>query len=288
MDVVKPVFIIGVGRSGSSIFHKIFAKHPNVAWLSKYSEKYPAKPQLTRYQMKLMDTPIVNKISKGNYPEECYSFWEYYCKGFRTPFRDLLPEDVTHKAKKGIRSALSQIMTPKRDRLLIKITGWPRIGYLHEIFNDAKFIHVVRDGRAVVNSMINVNWWWGWKGPQSWRWGELNSSQQEEWEKFNKSFIALAGIELKILMEALDKGKKLIDQKNFMEIKYETLCSDPIHLFQEVLNFSELEWSDTFEKSLKDFTLNDQNDKWKTDLTENQQKVLEAVLVDYQENYGYR
>jgi hypothetical protein len=266
----------------------MFAKHPEVAWLSKYSEKYPAKPHLTRYQMKMIDFPFLNKIKRGNYPEECYSFWEYYCRGFRTPCRDLLAEDVSSKAKNGIRSALSQMITSKRRRLLIKITGWPRIGYLHEIFNDAKFIHVVRDGRAVVNSMINVDWWWGWRGPQNWRWGELNASQQEEWKKFNKSFIALAGIELKILMEALEKGKKRIDSKNFREIKYEELCADPNTVFKEVIHFSELEWSESFAKSVKNFVLNDRNDKWKTDLSVKQQNVLEAVLADYLKNYDYK
>lgn len=287
MDIVKPIFIIGVGRSGSSIFHKMFAKHPNVAWLSKYSEKYPARPQLTRYHMKMIDAPILNKISKGNYPEESYSFWEHYCKGFRTPFRDLLPEDVTNVAKNGIRSAFSQILTEKRNRLLIKITGWPRIGYLHEIFNDGKFIHVVRDGRAVVNSMLNVDWWWGWGGPQKWRWGELNSSQKDEWEKSGKSFVALAGMELKIIMESLENSKKYIDQKNHLEIKYENLCLDPINIFKEVVEFSELVWSNSFERSLTNFVLNDRNDKWKNDFTTSQQKILESVLADYQKKYRY-
>ncbi len=94
----------------------------------------------------------------------------------------------------------------KRNRLLVKITGWPRLGYLHEIFPDAKFIHVVRDGRAVVNSLINVDWWDGWKGPQNWRWGDLDLSQTDEWEKYGKSFVVLAGIQLKIIMNALEHG----------------------------------------------------------------------------------
>ncbi len=40
---------------------------------------------------------------------------------------------------------MSEITTEKRDRLLLKITGCPRIGFLSEIFEDMRFIYVVRD-----------------------------------------------------------------------------------------------------------------------------------------------
>jgi hypothetical protein len=37
---------------------------------------------------------------------------------------------------------MSEITTEKRDRLLLKISGWPKIGILFEIFEGAKFVHV--------------------------------------------------------------------------------------------------------------------------------------------------
>ena len=77
---------------------------------------------------------------------------------------------------------MKQLLVRKRNRLLIKITGWPRIGYLNEIFSDAKFIHILRDGRAVANSLINVEFWRGWQCPQNWRFGRLTEKQQKEWE----------------------------------------------------------------------------------------------------------
>jgi hypothetical protein len=42
--------------------------------------------------------------------------------------------DVTARVKSQVRSAFKAVLTPSRDRMLIKITGWPRIGYLDEIF----------------------------------------------------------------------------------------------------------------------------------------------------------
>ena len=58
-------------------------------------------------------------------------------------------------------------MTEKRDRLLLKISGWPKIGILFEIFEGAKFVHVARDGRAVVNSPLDTYFWNGWIGPEN-------------------------------------------------------------------------------------------------------------------------
>ena len=109
MEIVKPIFIVGVGRSGCSIFHEIFARHPNVSWLTKRCDKYPHKPQVNRRFMKMIDLPVINRFLPGNYPEECYPFWEYHCNGFRRPCRDLLPEDVTLKTKKRSQAVFSQL-----------------------------------------------------------------------------------------------------------------------------------------------------------------------------------
>jgi hypothetical protein len=289
MKVKKPIFIVGVGRSGSTIFHRMFSEHPNVAWLSKgLSARFPDKPSVNRLLMRLIEYPIVGRYLKGRVsPGECYDFWEYHCKGFAYPCRDLLPEDVTEKTKVKIRYVMSEALTRKRNRLLLKITGWPRIGFLSEIFSYATFIHIVRDGRAVVNSMINVGWWWGWGGPQNWRWGELTPSQEEEWKKYNRSFIALAAIEWKILMDALENAKGFIESDDFLEVKYEELCSNPLNVFRHVIEFCNLEWSGKFEDSLTRYYLRNTNYKWQNELTVNQKKIVENVLVDYLKRYDY-
>jgi len=288
MDIKKPIFINGAGRSGSSIFHKILIKHPNVAWLSDFCKKYPDKPSMNRHLMNAIDFPLIGKHLERKFsPSECYELWEYHSKGFRRPFRDLVPEDVTIKTKKNIHHIMAKIITNKRNRLLIKITGWPRIGFLSEIFKDAKFIHMIRDGRAVANSFINVGFWWGWQGPGNWRWGELTESQKEEWERYNKSFIVLSAIGWKILINALENAKKYISTNNFLEVKYEELCSNPLSVFKSVIEFCELEWSKDFEESVKKINLKNTNYKWQNELNYAQKNILKDVLKDYLQRYDY-
>jgi hypothetical protein len=288
MKIEKPIFVIGVGRSGSTIFHKIFSEHPQVAWLSTLCNRYPDNPSINRFLMRVIDYPVVGSfLKKIIEPDECYDFWERHCKGFRQPCRDLLPEDVTNKIKRKIQKVMSENLTNKRRRLMLKITGWPRMGFLHEIFPDAKFIHISRDGRAVVNSMINVHWWWGWRGPQNWRWGELTQSQKQEWERYDRSFIVLAAIEWRILMDSMEKAKGYIDKKDFLDVKYEDLCSDPPGVFKGITEFCDLRWPKGFENSIKKYPLIDTNYKWREELTDKQKKVLEEVLQDYLKRYDY-
>ncbi len=41
----KPIIIVGTGRCGSTIFHRLLAKHPNAMWLSGFCDRFPTRPQ---------------------------------------------------------------------------------------------------------------------------------------------------------------------------------------------------------------------------------------------------
>lgn len=287
--IIKPIFIIGAGRSGSTVFHRILCEHPNIAWLSSLCERYPNKIWLNNYYLRSIGIPILGKfLTEMINASEAYNLWDNVFKGFRRPFRDLKADDVTNKTRQNIINTMSKMLTNRRQRLLIKITGWPRIGFIREIFNDAKFIHIIRDGRAVANSAINRDFWKGWQGPKNWRWGELLPDHEKEWIKFNRSFIILAAIQWKILMDACEDAKKHLDKANFKEIKYEEICSNTVTILKETIEFADLKWSPKFERSIKNYKLKNQNDKWRNQLTTKQQNDLEKVLKDYLEKYNYQ
>ena len=259
-----------------------------MAWLSQLANRYPHYPHLNKGLMKAIEYPLLEHIIRRKInPAESYNFWEYHCKGFSITYRDLVKEDVSDKVYRDVRTAVTNMTTATRKVPVFKITGWPRLGFLSKIFEDAKFIHVIRDGRAVANSLINVNFWKGWHGPDQWRWGPLTKTHQLEWEQHNCSFIALAAIQWKILMMAAEETKASIKGSNYLEVKYEDLCFNPIEQFKEITTFAGLEWSSQFEAGILEYRLKNTNEKWRQDLTSNQQETLNLVLKDSLVKYGY-
>lgn len=287
MELKEPIFIVGTGRSGSTILFEILAKHPQIAWLSKFCDIFPDRPFINQLFLKAIDIPFAGDVLTSIlHPREWYNFWEYWCKGFGTTCRDLFADDVT-AGDRNISNTLAKMLTNKRNCMMLKITGWPRIGFLQEIFPNAKFIHIVRDGRAVANSFINQRWWLGWQGPENWRWGKLTEGQMHLWEKYDKSFIALSAIEWMILMDAFEKATKNLTTDKYFEVKYEKLCSNPTDVIKEIIGFCDIPWSAEIENYMKKHPLKNSNEKWKNELNQKQQTILQEILADYMAKYGY-
>jgi hypothetical protein len=235
-----------------------------------------------------MGNPLLRRLFGGKIrPGECYRFWETYAYGFSEPCRDLVRTDVTPRVKKQVRGAIESMLTPERSRLLIKLTGWPRIGFLNEIFEDAKFVHIVRDGRAVASSLLHVNFWRGWYGPQGWRAGLLSPEDQATWESYDRSFVALAGLEWRIQMRAIEAARRALDPKRFFEVKYEAFCEQPLETYRRVLEFAELPESAELERQIKAASIKNMSNRWRADLTPGQQAVLDDLLREDLLQHGY-
>lgn len=283
-----PLFIISSGRAGSTIFHRIICEHPSVGWLTALADRFPKRPEWQRSFLHSLDWPLIGGTAARVYPGECYDFWEHLVPGFRRPCRDLTAADVTERNRERVRTALQSIPTETRPQLSLKLTGWPRIGFLAEIFPEAKFVHVIRDGRSVANSFLAVPWWLGWQGPENWRWGALSAEHREEWERFDRSFVALAGIQWKIYLAAYEDAVSRLGDGRFLEVRYEDLCSDSDRTFSRVLDFCGLEDEPTFRRGLERHSMASADQKWRRELTPQQQEILETVLAGELERRGYR
>jgi omega-hydroxy-beta-dihydromenaquinone-9 sulfotransferase len=288
MPITKPIFIVGTGRCGSTVFHRLLARHPQVMWMSGFCERYPARPAWNRRAVVALDRPVLRRLlGRKIQPGECYRFWDRYAYGFSDPCRDLVRADVTARVKRQVRAAFETMLTPRRNRLLVKITGWPRIGFLNEIFEDAKFIHIIRDGRAVASSLMHVSFWRGWWGPQGWRAGVMSSEDQKTWEDSDRSFVTLAGLEWRIQMRAAEAARQALHPDAFCEVKYEAFCEQPMETYRRVLEFAELPESEDLERQVKAASIESTSNRWRDDLTAGQQAVLNDLLREDLARYGY-
>lgn len=286
-NIAKPIIIVGTGRCGSTVFHRLLATHPRVMWLSGFCDRYPTRPALNRRAVVAVSQPWLRPIlGRKVQPGECYEFWDKHAFGFSEPCRDLVRTDVSARVKRQVRGVMGAMLTPSRDRLLIKITGWPRIGYLNEIFDDAKFIHIMRDGRAVASSLLHVNFWRGWYGPQGWRAGLLSAEDQATWESYDRSFTALAGLEWRIQMRAIESARRSLDPARFLEVRYEDFCDRPLEVAHQVLAFAELPGSPSLDRGVQATAIKN-SQRWRDDLTAEQQAMLDDLLRDDLSAHGY-
>jgi hypothetical protein len=274
-----PIFVVGTGRSGSTVFFEGFARHPQVAWLTKLASKRPERLWTSRLLMEARSYAILDSLLGKHYgPSEAYPFWDHVFPGFSNPYRDLLAEDVTPISATRARALLGRIVTRSRNRFLAKITGWPRVRFLHEVFPQAFFIEVTRDPRATASSLLEVPFWDGWRGPPSWRRGPLPDDLATIWRQERESFVALAAIECVIVQRAVDECRSTLPSGQFHRVSYSDLCTETVEVFRKATAFCSLDWSARFEKSIRRKRFVDQSDKWRKNLSVAQQAVLQRVL----------
>ena len=160
----SPIFVVGSGRSGSTVFFDILARHPHVASLSKFSRDFPARPWMNRLLLAARSSAVIDGLLRGPWfsASEAYPFWDRHCPGFSSCCRDLDASDVTPVAAARIRAAFDRTRTRSRQRFAAKITGWPRVLYLREIFPTGRFINITRDPRAVASLVAARGQFLGW------------------------------------------------------------------------------------------------------------------------------
>jgi hypothetical protein len=263
----------------------MFAYHPAVTFISNMNIRYTNSKVLWR--INTLFNKLAYKIGLIK-PAEHYPLFNNIFSGYGRPFRTLKEFDVTENIRKGfLRIIRVALKYGKKERFLYKITGWSRIRFLNELFPDALFINIIRDGRAVANSFLEVDWWEGWQGPQNWRWGELSKEYKQEWEKYERSFTILAGIQWKILMDEFEESREVIDSERILILKYENLVENPIPIFKKILEFCGLTLPKKFKRKMREYELRNTNYKWKENLQLTEQQNLTTCLSSHLKKYGY-
>ncbi len=137
-------------------------------------------------------------------PSEGYGLFDrHVMSGFSTPCRDLVAEDMTPYLMRRVQRFFAErIAAQGCDMLVQHLTGWPRVGFLRAAYPDLKVVHVVRDGRAVANSWLQMGWWDGWLGPDKWIYGPLPADLRPMWEESGRSFPVLAALGWRMLVDA--------------------------------------------------------------------------------------
>ncbi|MDB5986338.1 MAG: sulfotransferase [Nevskia sp.] len=182
--IAAPVFIIGMGRTGSTILHEYLSKDPAhrapLLWEmrlpcpidSRLSPEEDVAARIawseaeTRIQYEIDESLVSKHEQRWDLPEECSQLMAYEFRSGHFFSRNNVPSYAQWNARADVRPALEmhkrilkilQFQSGKQRRWVLKYGGhMPHIPALLEVYPDARIIHTHRDPAAVVQSFVSL------------------------------------------------------------------------------------------------------------------------------------
>jgi len=210
---LKGVFIIGCPRSGTTLLYNLLA------------------------QTNLFAFPYIYNQQKQRIPREGTDIWWRALGKKRGELEGYLSKrevDLITKAYSLIKNEFN------RDLVLDKVLFMSL--WLREVkaaFPNMKLIHIVRDGRAVINSMLFKYRYSEKKEDRIYREGkEWFGPKPKGWELFNNKPLALRCVWqwVEIVTRCKNDGCFFFGE-NYFEVKYEDLVSNTQKVLKEVFKF---------------------------------------------------
>jgi len=267
-QIVCPIFIVGAPRSGTNIFYRTFANHPDLAWISNITKKVPFSLLMTR---------IIMLFRNDHRPTEANNIWQKFTGD---DDESLDRDDVTADARKYLRKVLqNNLQLFNKPRFVNKCPGNSvRIEFLKEIFPDAIFIHIIRDGRAAAYSIMRSRLehsgsYWSVKPPG--------------WQALLKlPLIDACALQWKMTVESILQSAKKLPRGQYMEVKYEEFVARPSEIFELVGTKCDLVWQDDLLQKITT-GMENRNFKWQNELPDADKNTLNVLLGDFLRQLGY-
>jgi len=287
------LFVLGTGRCGSSLVHEVLARHPDVGFVSNVDDRLAQLGPTGRWNNAVYRRVPERLTTKGRIrfaPSEAYRILAREVSPIVVaPARDLVAADASPWLADRFRSAFERRARAQRSPVFShKFTGWPRAGFIDAVFPEARFVHVIRDGRAVAASMVQMPWWRGFEGPDAWGWGPLPPIYRKEWEVSGRSFPVLAGVQWKMLMDAFERAREGIAPDRWLDIRYEDFVEDPGGVAETIVAFMARPMSDVLRRAIGVQTFDaSRRNGYQRSLSQGDLDALNSVLASHLQRYGY-
>ncbi|MEM7208540.1 MAG: sulfotransferase [Pseudomonadota bacterium] len=291
-DETNLVFMVGTGRCGSTLAHELLCRNENVGFISNIDDRFGALDLKGRYNSAVYRNLPFSFTLKGRVrfaPSEAYKLISRKTGIYAEPFRDLQKGDVTPWQRQLWRDFF-HIRNQRQECTVFshKYTGWSRIGYFAEIFPNARFVNIVRDGRAVCNSFLQMPWWDGYSGPYKWIYGILPDEYKERWHAGGDKFHELAAYCWKILINSYSTHHDLLQSGRLLEVRYEDLLDDHIGVMRDICAFSNITVTEKFENQLsKQKIYSSRKNSYQYDLEPWQVSDIEEIIAPELQRYAY-
>jgi LPS sulfotransferase NodH len=236
----NPIFILGMARSGTTLLNDILSEHKQIAVLSEANDIWD--PTGFPWDAANHETPPV-WVDAQAYTGR---WW-----------RDTKPR------QQQIRAVFGAYQRLLNKAYFINKTPFNtyRLPQLLEIFPEARFIHLVRDGRAVVQSYTRKEYSKFQDSPQAF--APYNVYKADDISRYLADFWQQS----LDIVRADDEKLGLSKQGRMIEIKYERLCEDMRGTMDSVCKFIGVSMND-FAPKVWETETRSQNHKWKESFSE--------------------
>jgi hypothetical protein len=262
-DRHEPIFIGGAGRSGTTLLRVMLDAHsriccgPELKVLPSIAEWYQT---LTRNFAAVME-------SYGNAPADLQRRFRDFIEGLVDNFRHA--SGKPRWAEK----------TPHNILFMIPLA---------EIFPQAQFVHVVRDGRDVACSLVTMNW--------------INPLTGRKWD-YVQNMANAARYWRDVVKLARQQAQHPTVAGRVLEVRYETLVADMTSTIQQVLRFVGEPWDEAIlsyhtknrgrepaeastEQAVRPVTSSSIG-RWKADMTKLDKAAFKAEAGELLKELGY-
>ena len=260
--IKKPIFIIGVQRSGTTILDNLFTHHRDTAFFENFSSRYYKSPWKFRF-IPLMIR--LQKIKRGSNFRPISAEGRVWNRFF--PEIDYLDKTkVTDEIKNYYYSIIkAELKAFNAKRFVNKNPAHClRIRWINEMFPDAYYIIISRESKSVISSiyrkMLNQ-----WETDPYAGYDHKYEGYHTVKEKFGKNVSKLqACINYYNYIENTFRKDFHIIKNNSIEIQYEEFVRNPQEEIKKLYEFTKLRWYKELENIIPNKLEEENNDKWKT------------------------
>lgn len=266
----RVAFLVGAGRSGTTLLYKLLCLHPGVAYISNYENRLPWFPHglaaralargtgtrlhawfNARGNAYFIRRPWVQKAFPT--PHEGESVYA----DCGVPLNPAPDERPTAATTQRLRRRFETLRKRSGAQLFLtkRTANNRRIRYLDEVFPQARYVHLVRDGREVTQSLASVDWW---NGHKVW----WDGRTPPEIERAGQPRLAVCARNWVREMEQLSAQLAAIPAQRVLELRFERLLQDPLVELSRAVSFLGLPFTDEYRQAIDALSLHPVRPRW--------------------------
>ncbi len=226
-----PVFIIGLPRSGTTLFYQLITNYYDVAYITNFENKHYKSPIIAYFLSKVLKKNKKHNSFTSKYgysssafaPSEAGKVWS---KWFDKKQAYVQLDSFSHKSRTNFYTFITAWTNIAKKPLVIKnLRFGQRIKLIKELFPNSLFIIVKRNPFFTLQSVYLSR----------------NNMVEDlkDWCTNNKGLcsedkLILAYNILNQIKETFDKDLKLFTKDRILELNYEDLCDNPQETAMEI------------------------------------------------------